>query len=52
MPVDTDATTFVLIHGAWHGGWCWSRVTERLTDAPDVLTALLLTPALTTRTPL
>jgi len=22
--------TFVLIHGAWHGGWCWSRVAERL----------------------
>jgi len=18
--------TFVLVHGAWHGGWCWSRV--------------------------
>lgn len=23
-------TTFVLVHGAWHGGWCWSRVAERL----------------------
>ena len=22
--------TFVLIHGAWHGGWCWARVTDRL----------------------
>lgn len=22
--------TFVLVHGAWHGGWCWSRVAERL----------------------
>src|SRR3954462_14902550 len=21
---------FVLVHGAWHGGWCWSRVVERL----------------------
>lgn len=19
-------TNFVLVHGAWHGGWCWSRV--------------------------
>ncbi len=19
-------TTFVLVHGAWHGGWCWQRV--------------------------
>ena len=18
--------TFVLAHGAWHGGWCWKRV--------------------------
>ncbi|TDV11461.1 alpha/beta fold hydrolase [Paraburkholderia caballeronis] len=22
--------TFVLIHGAWHGGWCWRFVSERL----------------------
>ncbi|WP_368644277.1 alpha/beta fold hydrolase [Castellaniella ginsengisoli] len=22
--------TYVLIHGAWHGGWCWSRVAGRL----------------------
>lgn len=22
--------TFVLVHGAWHGGWCWRRVTDRL----------------------
>jgi pimeloyl-ACP methyl ester carboxylesterase len=21
---------FVLVHGAWHGGWCWSRVVEQL----------------------
>lgn len=21
---------FVLVHGAWHGGWCWRRVVERL----------------------
>ncbi len=24
------AHTFVLVHGAWHGGWGWSRVAERL----------------------
>lgn len=24
------AYTFVLVHGAWHGGWCWCRVAERL----------------------
>ena len=22
--------TFVLVHGAWHGGWCWRRVVDRL----------------------
>ena len=21
---------FVLVHGAWHGGWCWQRVTSLL----------------------
>ena len=25
-----DAATFLLVHGAWHGGWCWERVVERL----------------------
>lgn len=25
--------TFVLVHGAWHGGWCWQRVSERLRQA-------------------
>jgi pimeloyl-ACP methyl ester carboxylesterase len=23
-------TTFVLVHGAWHGGWCWDRVVPLL----------------------
>lgn len=22
--------SFVLVHGAWHGGWCWPRVAEPL----------------------
>ena len=22
--------TFVLLHGAWHGGWCWVRVADAL----------------------
>lgn len=22
--------TFVLVHGAWHGGWCWRAVREQL----------------------
>jgi pimeloyl-ACP methyl ester carboxylesterase len=24
---------FVLVHGAWHGGWCWRRVARVLRDA-------------------
>jgi pimeloyl-ACP methyl ester carboxylesterase len=23
-------TTFVLVHGAWHGSWCWKRVCKEL----------------------
>jgi pimeloyl-ACP methyl ester carboxylesterase len=31
--------TFVLLHGAWHGGWCWSRVAPRLrAEGHDVFT--------------
>jgi len=26
-------TDVVLVHGAWHGGWCWARVLARLHDA-------------------
>lgn len=22
--------TYLLVHGAWHGGWCWKRVADRL----------------------
>ena len=25
--------SFVLVHGAWHGGWCWVRVARLLRDA-------------------
>lgn len=30
--------TFVLVHGAWHGSWCWSLVIEQLAarDIPSV----------------
>jgi pimeloyl-ACP methyl ester carboxylesterase len=48
--------TFVLVHGAWHGGWCWQRVTPLLRAAAHevytpTLTGLgerahLLTPAI------
>jgi pimeloyl-ACP methyl ester carboxylesterase len=26
----SNEKTFVLVHGAWHGGWCWRRVADRL----------------------
>jgi pimeloyl-ACP methyl ester carboxylesterase len=27
---DAAPMTFVLVHGAWHGGWCWRRVADVL----------------------
>ena len=35
-------STYVLIHGAWHGGWCWDKVVPLLekdghkVEAPDL----------------
>lgn len=26
----SEFKTFVLVHGAWHGGWCWRRVADLL----------------------
>ena len=26
-------TDYVLVHGAWHGSWCWARVRRLLTAA-------------------
>ena len=28
--MDSTAATIVLVHGAWHGGWCWERLTPKL----------------------
>ena len=25
--------TFALVHGAWHGAWCWERLSPQLEDA-------------------
>ena len=36
-------TTYVLVHGAWHGGWCWVRVADRLRAAGHTV----FTPTLT-----
>jgi len=35
--------TFVLVHGAWHGGWCWQRVADQLRGAGHTV----FTPTLT-----
>jgi pimeloyl-ACP methyl ester carboxylesterase len=35
--------TFVLVHGAWHGGWCWRRVADLLARRGH----LVFTPTLT-----
>jgi pimeloyl-ACP methyl ester carboxylesterase len=35
--------TFVLVHGAWHGGWCWRKVAPLLRAAGQAV----LTPTLT-----
>ncbi|MYN15092.1 alpha/beta fold hydrolase [Pusillimonas sp. TS35] len=32
-PEATATHTYVLVHGAWCGGWCWSRVAHRLRKA-------------------
>lgn len=29
----SNQRTFVLVHGAWHGGWCWNAVATRLRAA-------------------
>jgi pimeloyl-ACP methyl ester carboxylesterase len=36
-------TTFVLVHGAWHGGWAWDRVAPMLRDAGARVVAPTLT---------
>jgi pimeloyl-ACP methyl ester carboxylesterase len=36
-------STFVLVPGAWHGGWCWTHVADRLRAAGH----RVLTPTLT-----
>lgn len=34
---------FVLVHGAWHGGWCWQRVTSALQAQGHRVYAVTLT---------
>ncbi len=35
--------TFVLVHGAWHGGWCWQKLTPFLEAAGHEVYAPTLT---------
>jgi pimeloyl-ACP methyl ester carboxylesterase len=45
-------TTFVLVHGAFHGGWCWRRVARRLrTRGHSVFAPTLSGPARQTPAP-
>jgi pimeloyl-ACP methyl ester carboxylesterase len=36
-------SNFALVHGAWHGVWCWSRVADRLTANGHKVVAPTLT---------
>ena len=38
-----NTPTVVLVHGAWHGAWCWQRVVPRLQQAGVAVHAVTLT---------
>lgn len=25
-----DKKTYILVHGAWHGSWCWATISQNL----------------------
>ena len=33
QPRGNNRATYVLVHGGWHGSWCWKRVRKALQDA-------------------
>jgi pimeloyl-ACP methyl ester carboxylesterase len=35
-------SSFLLVHGAWHGAWCWERVLPRLTERGHTAHAITL----------
>jgi hypothetical protein len=41
--MDTEKKTFVLVHGAWHGGWVWQGVMTLLRSLGPRGTAPTLT---------
>ncbi|MBE0587776.1 MAG: alpha/beta hydrolase [Hydrogenophaga sp.] len=42
-PASSASTAFVLVHGAWHGAWCWKRVLPLLRAAGAEAHAVTLT---------
>jgi pimeloyl-ACP methyl ester carboxylesterase len=45
QPAKATGKTYVLIHGAFHGGWCWQQVAARLRAAGHVVYTPTLTGA-------
>ena len=45
-------SAYVLVHGAWHGGWCWEKITPLLERAGHVVIAPDLPGHGSDRTPL
>jgi len=45
-------STYLLIHGSWHGGWCWYKVLPRLEKAGHRVVAPDLPSLGTDRTPI
>lgn len=43
MTLHPQPPSFVLVHGAWHGAWCWRRVLPLLRDADASAHAVTLT---------
>ena len=43
MAITNSGMSFVLVHGAWHGGWCWSRVVDILRSRGHRVTTPTLT---------
>ncbi len=42
----TDSATIMLVHGAWHGSWCWEPLRELLA-ADGIATATVDNPSVT-----
>lgn len=43
MKTAPSEPAFVLVHGAWHGAWCWARVLPLLREAGHTAHAVTLT---------